>query len=223
MMYQCEATSVVGFVQQLAVGYLARGYWFYVTGEVPERKDVHAVDRKLIARYDVGLSKWAKARRKQAGGANIQYLRYKRFFVLLATEGHHRFYQDEGDSVRDVRESPIRFAGYAISYRGGHPSVRIELEEYKRLKAYLLDLSLRRSAEYLEGEFAKLPFEPYAPVRRQLLCVLRAVNRARKKSGYEQLSNSCLRLKRRIYRPFKPLLENSAAPSIHESTPESSP
>ena len=37
--YRYEATSVAGFIQQLAVCYVGRGYWFYVTGTVPEHKD----------------------------------------------------------------------------------------------------------------------------------------------------------------------------------------
>ena len=31
----CEATSIAGFVQQLAAGYVANGYWFSVTGINP--------------------------------------------------------------------------------------------------------------------------------------------------------------------------------------------
>ena len=51
-------------------------------------------------------------------------------------------------------------------------------------------------------EFGMLRFEPYAPVRRQLLNLLRAVNRARKQAGFEPVPVECLRLKRRIYRPL---------------------
>ena len=42
--YRCEATTLEGFVQQLAVGYVSRGYWFYVTGFIPAGKDPHDVD-----------------------------------------------------------------------------------------------------------------------------------------------------------------------------------
>ena len=50
-MVWCEAVSVEGFVQQLAVGYVQHGHWFYVTGDVPERKGPRAVDAKLIELY----------------------------------------------------------------------------------------------------------------------------------------------------------------------------
>ena len=50
MAYRCVATSVAGFVQQLAVAYVAHGYWFYVTGWIPQGKPPEAIDRKLIER-----------------------------------------------------------------------------------------------------------------------------------------------------------------------------
>lgn len=35
--YKWKATTLEGFIQQLAVAYVARGYYFYVTGSVPSR------------------------------------------------------------------------------------------------------------------------------------------------------------------------------------------
>ena len=80
-----EATSLEGFIQQLAVGLVSRGYWFYVTGWVPEPKDPRAVDEKFTKLYDLGLTKSSRMRRKLAGRANVQYLRLGRFFVIVAT------------------------------------------------------------------------------------------------------------------------------------------
>src|SRR6187399_954067 len=67
MQYRCSATSVQGFIQQLAVGYIARGYYFYVVGRVPEGRDPQRLDEKLIAKYDVSASKGKRARRKALG------------------------------------------------------------------------------------------------------------------------------------------------------------
>ena len=201
--YRCVATSIEGFVQQLAVSYVRHGYWFYVAGNIPPGKPPEAVDEKLISRYNIAISKWARARRKRAGSANLHYLRFEQFFVLVATHGLHCFFEEEANLIRDCRRVPIRFAGYAISHRGGHAHVRIDREQYKLLKAHLLELATRRSRESLEREFFRIPFEPYAPVRRQLLNILRAVNRARRTAGYEPLSSDCLRFKRRIVRPFE--------------------
>lgn len=216
-MYRCEATSVEGFVQQLAVSYLANGYWFYVVGQVPDGKDPRNVDEKLVTRYQIDLSKWARARRKRAGLANLQYLRFGRLFVLLATHGTHAFFEEEASAIRDARKTPIRFRGYAISYSNGHPHVRIEQEEYKRLKAYFLELALHRSAERLGSELARLPFEPYAPIRGQLLAVLRAVNRERKRAGFEPVPKSCFRFVRRVCRPFELVVSEEEAAASNES------
>ena len=201
-MYRCIATTLEGFVQQLAVCYVGRGYWFYVSGTVPEHKDATAVDRKLIQRYRVDISKWARARRKRAGLANVHYLRHGRFFLLLATHGQHDMFSSEAAVLRDARRSPIRYGGYAVSYRGGHPHVRIERDAYLELKAHLLNRCVRDSASTLQGAFRGVPFEPYAPVRRQLLCIWRAVNRARQEAGLERLPIECIRLRRRIVKPF---------------------
>jgi hypothetical protein len=203
--YRCEATTLEGFLQQLAVCYVGRGYWFYVTGFVPLEKDPESVDRKLIERYGIDISKWARARRKRSGAASVQYIRFRRFFILLATHGNHRFFSDEGPNIRDARKTPITFSGYSVSCREGRPHVRIEREEYLRIKAYLLEIACRKPAARIEAELAALPFEPYAPVRGQYLVFVRAVNRARMQAGLAKISRFSLRLKRRIYRPFEPV------------------
>jgi len=205
-MYRCEAETEAGFVQQLAVSYLGHGYCFYVVGTVPVTKDPAAVDAKLIARYGIGISRWARARRKKAGHANMHYLRFGRFFVLLASHGEHRFFTEE-PSFRDARRDAIRFAGYSISLKKGtdgrlHPSVRIHPDEYRTLKAYLLDLAPHRSVERLAAMLAAVPFERYAPVRRQLLNIWRAVNRVREQAGFEPVPVAALRLRRRVVRTF---------------------
>lgn len=204
--YKYEATSVGGFLQQLAVAYLGHGYWFYVTGHVPEGKDPAAVDRKLVAKYEVGISKWARARRKASGLANCQYLRHGHFFVLLASHGRHPFFEGEAH-FKDAREEPIRFGGYSVSVKRGldgrfHPSVRIHPDAYRELRAYFVDRATHRTVEALSYELRRVPFEPYAPVRRQLLNILRAVNRARKVAGLEVVATSALRLSRKGVKPF---------------------
>ena len=202
-MYRCEASSLEGFIQQLAVSYLPHGYWFCVAGEIPPGKDPRAVDQKLTQRYGVSLSRWARARRKKAGNANVHYLRYERFFVLIATHGHHPFFEEERTSIFDVRRSPVRVGGYAVSFRHGRSHVRLEAERYRELKAHFLTLATHRTASAIADELRSLPFEPYAPVRRQLFIILRAVNRARRAAGFQPVPWTALRLRRRIVRPFE--------------------
>lgn len=222
MEYRCVATSVAGFVQQLVSCYLPHGYWFYVSGIVPPGKDPAVIDQKLLAKYGIGLSRTSRARRKAVGIANVHYLRYCRRFLLLATHGFHPFYDDEVKSIRDARRIPIKFEGYSISVaQGGFlrkresgPPVRdtkwrvrvqIEHELYRGLKAYFEDIAVHRSAEQLAIELATLPFEPYAPVRQQLLNVVRYIDKRRKTAGMEPVGFSVLRYRRQIVRPFEPI------------------
>ncbi len=51
MEYRCVATSLEGFIQQLAVAYIAHGYFFYVSAFVPEGKNPEAIDKKLLDKY----------------------------------------------------------------------------------------------------------------------------------------------------------------------------
>jgi hypothetical protein len=208
-MYRCEATSVEGFVQQLAVCYVANGYWFYVAGAIPAQKDPRGVDLKMIEKYEVGISKWTRARRKRLGQANVHYIRFRRFFVLLASAGEHPFFREE-TAIRDIRRSPIRFAGHSISYRKGrdgqwHASVRIEALEFRCLKRSFFARSVSDNAELIAKAIQMLPYEPYAPVRNQLRELLRGINRRRKVAGLTQVEAPLIRRKRKSIRPFESL------------------
>lgn len=207
MEYRCVATSVEGFVQQLAVAYITHGYWFYVAGEIPEGKDPAAVDAKLIDQYGIAITKWARCRRKKQGLANMQYLRHERFFVLLATKGRHEFFQRERVSFCDVRRVPIKFAGYSIGCRKGrdgrwHAAVRVETRTYADMRAFVVGAAILPGDHIFARALRELSFEPYAGVRRQLLTALRKGNRARKIAGRATLSHEVLRLRRRPSRPF---------------------
>jgi hypothetical protein len=222
-MYRCEAASLAGFIQQLAARYVASGYFFYVVGRVPAGKDASRVDAKLLARYGVDCSKFARARRKRAGKANVHYLRYRDVFVLLATHGEHPFFESEGGQVRDVRRVPLKVEGYAVAFRGGRVSVRIERGEYRALRAYFAAAAVRRSAAALADELGSLPYEPYAPVRRQLLGLLSLVNRGRKAAGLEEVPLACLRLRRRIGPVFTPGPTAPEAVTAADGMPSASP
>lgn len=204
--YQCTATSVDGFIQQLAVAYASRGYHFYVAGSVPEGADPRAVDRKLISKYRITSSKHVRTRKKKRGEANVQYLRFGRFFLLLATKGQHRFFEDE-TNIKDLRKEPIRFAGYSVGIGRGrdgkrHASVRIDGIEFQFLMRRFLGMALTSNFGSLTARFATLPFAPYAPVRKQYVRLLRHVNQARRVAGFDTLPLQVLPLRRRPVRPF---------------------
>ncbi len=228
MQYRSEVVSVTGFVQQIACSFLRHGYWFYVTGCIPAGKDAKSVDHKLIEKYGIAMSESTRARRKQLGFANLQYIRHDRFFAILATKGQHRFFEEEGAGIRDIRRVPLKIAGYSISYRRGgrtrdgerdkrwHSHVEVERGRFLEVKAHFLHLAVHRSPANLAMAFYDFPFEPYAPVRRQLLVLLREVNAVRRQAGFQLLPIEVLPLRRRIIRPFGEAVEWKKAPDRAE-------
>jgi len=225
MQYRCVVGSVAGFVQQLAVGYIARGYYFYVSGVIPEGKDPEKTDRKIMDAYGVDVSKWTRTRRKRLGDANVHYLRYRRFYVILANNGVHPFFAAEAKRLRDVRRRPISFMGYSIGCRpergGGslHASVRIHRDRYRELTQRFNAVAVHLSLEALTQELRSLPFEPYAPVRVQLSCLRRRINRRRLAAGLDPVPMGVLRLRRSSIKPFGPVETAGDSGAPPEPTP----
>lgn len=201
MVNRFEALSVPGFIQQVAVAYLRNGYWFYVAGSVPQGKSPELTDAKLVRQYQVGVSKHVRYRRKLRGEGSVQYIRHGRFFLLMATQGKHPFFIFERGQIRDARRTPIRAFGYSLSVRNGKVSVRIAASEYQALRLQLLSEALDNRSE-LEERFWRLPFEPFRPVRGQLLNLWREVNRKRKMASLPTLERLCVRWRRNIVLPF---------------------
>lgn len=204
--YRFEATSIEGLIQQVAVSYIRHGYLYWVSGTVPPGKDPTLTDEKLFMKYNVRISRWAREEKRAKGEAVQHYVRHGRFFVLLSTPGWGRFFEEE--RPRCFKKHALRYGVYQVSYRLGHDRkwhahVSIEDSEYERLKAYALHLAVHRTSSALEAFFFTLPYASYAPVRRQLFNLLRAVNRMRKIAGFEVVSKSSIRLKREIVRPFE--------------------
>ena len=220
-------------MQIVASNYLPHGYYFYVCGKVPDGKDPRLIDEKILSKYGIELSRQQRARRKQQGFANLHYVRYQSLFVILATHGRHPFFAAESNSVKDIRKHPLHFHGYAISVkRGGflkkepgqqtasadgrfRARVTIGREAFRNLGSGILDIATHRTAETLRWEFWNQPFEPYAPIRKQLLKLLRAVNAKRTAMGYEKLDPDCIRYRRNIVKPFDVVKE--AAPNAMTS------
>lgn len=221
MEYKYEVTSLTGFVQRVATHLLPKGYYFFVQGTLAEGKDLRALDAKLLAKYDVAKSEGARRWRKQQGLGNVQYVRYQNHWILLATHGHHPIREGEGGNLKDVRRCPIRIGDYALYVKRGNYLKReptdeaakpdgkwrvrvvIAREPYRELCASFLSIACHRRAETLAEELYGLPYEPYAPVRKQLLKLLRLVNAKRQASGYSKISPTCLRFKREIVRAFE--------------------
>lgn len=68
-----------------------------------------------------------------------------------------------------------------------------------------------RDKTTLEREFHRLPYQPYEPVYAQLCIILRRVNRARRRRGFEAIDQACIRKKRRLGTVFVEREESEAA------------
>ena len=238
------AGSVDGMVAIL-VNLISKGYRYYFVGRIDDPVKRVVRDSRMLEYYDADLPKWTRERRRQRGDANFRYLRFEEWFIVLATEGRaERFWREDRDRVRDVRNTPIRFKGYSISFRQGgfkklspderhwrsemwtkyrvarergedgiapppadrdmkwHVRVQLDFETYAGVKAYFLNIAVHREANFIAQEFFGLVFQPYRPVREQILAILRAVNKERVLAGYQRIPYSVVRYKRRIVRAY---------------------
>jgi hypothetical protein len=237
--------SIDGMVAIL-VNLISKGYRYYFTGTIDDSAKRPLRDSRMQDYYEADVPKWTRERRRQRDEANFRYLRFDDWFIVLATEGAAtRFWQEDRHRVRDIRNIPIRFKGYSISYRQGgyqsvpsdersrrnamwaeyracreqegkravkppplprdmkwHARVQLDAETYAGVKAYFLNIATHRQADFIAREFLELQFQPYRPVREQLLTILRAVNRDRQIAGYQRVPYSVVRFKRRIAEAF---------------------
>lgn len=207
------ADSTEGVVQLIAASYLRHGYYWYVTGQIPRGKDPTKTDEKLMSKYGTDVTEWERARRKKSGIANAKYIRLDDWFIILVTDGHHPIKQPEskggeGSQLKDCRRHPIRIQGYSISYRRGgvtpkggadpkwHAHVRIDRPTYKQLKSHFESIAMHRNGGALALELSRITFARYAPVRRQLLNILRSVNEKRKSQAFDLIPHQALKLRR---------------------------
>ena len=112
---------------------------------------------------------------------------------------------------RDFRREPLFFHGYSISlkpegvrpkrgYRKQPPvrgtkyrgCVAIHMEEYRALKAFMVEQAKHRSLEQMIDLFQSLPYKAYARVWVQLNAIRKACNEARKKRGFSPIPMSVL-------------------------------
>ncbi len=206
-MYSWEVRNLSVLLQQIAVNYVRRGYFFYVQGTIPFSKDPKKTDEKIVNQYGIDVSKWTNWRRRKNGDASVHYVRHCRVFFILATAGEHRFFRDEQNAIRDVRRVPMKVAGYSIAYRktslGDRVSVRLEQKHFKAVKE-LFDTAARgEPVENLEARLNGFNFEFYAPVCQQVSRIIRSINRIRAKAGLELVNPHHIFHSRKSQKIFK--------------------
>ena len=220
--YRCVAASPAGFLRQLTTNILPYGYRYYSAGCVREPLDPERTDEKIVQNYRLNtLSKDQRFYYRKRGICVVKYLRYGRFYLLLANQGNQRtdkaskpqykgdegcqfFFEKEKKSMRDIRESPIHFKCYLIS-RNIHNHVRLDEPTYKALTVKCLHHTPHWNhqllKQFLKQQFAR--FEAYGGVRWQFSEIVDRVNKIRKKAGCERVSGRLYPKKPRVVDVFQ--------------------
>ena len=124
---------------------------------------------------------------------DVHYLRFQAFNLLVVS--HRRQQLEFGKCVLDI---PVEANWLRIREDKWRTRVQISRERYLEL----LDIACQASAQAIGREFYNLPYEPYAPVRQQVLNLLRLVNKRRQSAALARLPTSVISYQRRIVRRF---------------------
>ena len=195
--YRCVAASPAGFLRQLTTNILPYGFRYYFAGCIREPLKPERTDQKIIEHYQLAhLTKDRLSYYRQKQISVVRYLRYGRFYVILATEGSprtdvehcfHFFVREK--KIRNIRESPIHFQCYLIS-RKIRLDVSLDCPTYKELASKCMQHAPHWKRplleEFIKQQFAQ--FEAYGGVRAQFSKIVGEINEIRKKSGHKLIS-----------------------------------
>lgn len=144
------ATSKGDLLRRVVFDYLRYGYTRIATIEIPETKateeELVRIDRKIETDYRVTYHRPTRIRRREKGEASIVHVRWRRWFVLLATPGRHE--QEGRISWHDVKEKPFHLFGYSLGIgRDGKPTVFIVRRTWERIRRIGGVVALRDTQE----------------------------------------------------------------------------
>ncbi len=151
-----------GFLQ-IIIYMMSRGYYNYCLTILPEKKKSKwlKIDKKLITKYEIGKSKFQRARQKAKGQANFYYLRWESCALLLHTSGNFNINID--DKFLDVREKPllikisdnIKFEVKETS-EDKKLSVWLNKDSYKGFKLVIADVCRTKKKPLIIKEYDKI-------------------------------------------------------------------
>ena len=166
--YLCNSWQYL--LQQL-VFLIGKGYYKYHCGFIPEGKEYKAVniDKKIINKYNINLSKDQRYRRKKKKLSNFYYLRWKNQFFILQTDGELdveiddeffdiRIKQKESNRLSVVVSENMKF-NLSMRYKEKSKysvTVSFSNETYKDLKAEIEELIQHKQTKKLENLFENL-------------------------------------------------------------------
>ncbi len=172
-----EAKTLGDFLWRVAIDYIRHGYTRYALRKIPEEKDLAVLDQKLIETYSISACRVTRHRLRAKGRASVQYVRYQRQFVLLATRGTHQ----EFDKLcaYDVKTAPLHFEGYSIGLIGEKACVRVARRQWRFIEAEILSLA-NCDRRKVESTFNALPYYNFPGVVEQKLKLVKKVNALRR-------------------------------------------
>ena len=179
------AERLGSFLGKIAYSYARYGYHWYALREIPDGKDLDAVDEKLLTSYGVTYQHMRRRRRREEGWANVAYVRYKRWFVLMGTTGRHESFTRI--CRKHLLEEPLYFGGYIVALHGGEVTVLVSPRRWKRIRELAHRIALHNEAKvfhffhtWLHGKVA--PFS-FPGVMKQKTTLLAEVNTRRRVAG----------------------------------------
>jgi len=211
--YRYIASSEAGFVQQV-VRCVSKGYCYYVFGTVGQGKSAVKIDQKLLGKFDIAKSPSARCRAKQRGEANVQYIRFENFWLMMCTaKGRHHWKDEHTDAEGnptyfDFRDKALEVGRYAIALRRDGQDkqkyrvrVALNLEAYKDLRAFYFEKgkhwSVERLADSLRREVKGLL--AYRPIRVQMIELVRQINKRRRVQGFDRVPYRALEVPSCVY------------------------
>lgn len=161
MMTVCASWQ--GFLQQV-VYQVGRGYVCHCVVCYPGNKQDKwlKTDEKLRRKYDCGIDKFKRARRKRQGLANYVFLRYGATGVILRSPGAFDQERECGDVFAALDTSPLLLPVGSLVFRVGRGSqdrgvtVTLSKESFRGLKAHLEDVARLKQRQRLLDEWSKI-------------------------------------------------------------------
>lgn len=159
------------YLLQQLVHLVGRGYYNYCVGYIPSDKGhkMFDIDKKIMDKYNINISKDQRYRRKKKKLANFYYLRWQHWFFILRSDGavdfnvDDKFYdirvkQKEVNRLKVVVSGCLEF-NLGLQKKGnGKSSVTVSLSNhtYKEFKAEIEDLIQHKQINKLEDFFERL-------------------------------------------------------------------
>lgn len=214
-----ETVSWQGFIQMIV--YLAgTGYYHWHLIYLPESKKEKwpAIDKKLITKYGMDISKFTRRDRKKRKFANFYYLRWENVVLLLHTDGEIldavikkiEKQNDTIDQFFDIRKTRLSFkigdyTSFDIYYEKGKIGVKLSKECYRKFKDHLYDVAHSKNPIAMKKAFERINGYPsWAGVYAQKKMLAKFLVSQAKKNNVK-LSTKDLRIisKRIVYKVFK--------------------